>query len=179
MWKKFSNTMVRSRSADYVARIYEDPWKKVAGKGELLKMVRDYNRTVKDAVARGNKEAASLGKRHLVLGLQETGVGVLAQMVRFKEFGIYTEAFETTERWTVTAAKNSRMKEVDVMVTGTGGRCFTCGMRGMSGESVLRGPEEKENMDCGLTSKKVIGKVAVGKETRKVTMGGVGASGAK
>ena len=56
----------------------------MAGKGELLKMVRDYNRTVKDAVARGNKEAASLGKRHLVLGLQETGLDVLAQIVRFK-----------------------------------------------------------------------------------------------
>ena len=42
MWKKFSNTLVRTRGVDYVARIYEYPWRKVAGEGELLEMVRDY-----------------------------------------------------------------------------------------------------------------------------------------
>ena len=88
-----------------------------------MEMVQDYSRTVIAALARGNKEAASLRMRHLVLGLQDTGVGVLAQMVHFKEFAAYTEASETTEMWLMTAARNSRGKEMEVaMASSDGGR---------------------------------------------------------
>ena len=62
------------------------------------------------------------------MGLQDTGVDVLAQMVRSKEFATHTEALETAGRWLMTAARNPRGKEVEVsMVNSNGGRCYTYG----------------------------------------------------
>ena len=78
MWKEFSVNMVRQRGANHVARTCEHPWQRVAGEVELLEMVRDYSRTVREAVAPGNVEAEPLAKRQLVFGQQETGLACCA-----------------------------------------------------------------------------------------------------
>ena len=111
MGKMISVATVRARCADYVARIYEYPWRRVASELEMLQMIRDCSCTIRWAMSRGHTEATPRAKMHLVLELQETGEEVVAHMVRFSDFEKFSEAFETTERWLMTAVRNPAGRE--------------------------------------------------------------------
>ena len=65
--------------------LFEFPWKKVEGDLASAVQVREFQKAVREEVAKGHKDAPLLARRYLILGTQKTGKEQLPQFVRYSD----------------------------------------------------------------------------------------------
>lgn len=86
MWTNNAVKLVGTDPTEYMA-IFEFPWRQVETDTELAAQLREFDQVVREGVQKGNRDAPSLAKRHLVLGIQQAGMGQTAQVVRCGDCG--------------------------------------------------------------------------------------------
>jgi len=85
LWTALSENLVATGATVYVAWVFEFAWKKGGADLELAAQLAEFHKTVREAVVKGNRDAPLLAKRHLILGIQRTGMDQLAQFVRYSD----------------------------------------------------------------------------------------------